>query len=162
MQIDPLHFQIGADVGGEIVNTSDEDEDDGYSDDYDSDEDGESLDSDEESDDILEEEYQDHGVDDTKVNLDITAMIAYVSAMTNGRYVCLHINKYCFSNIFYYQVSVPVSRENPERAGGVGEREAGEGKPGADVRVPAAGVLLLSCYIQLSQLSCCRCAASQP
>ena len=66
---------------------SDEDEDDGYSDDYDSDEDGESLESDEESDDILEEEYQDHGVDDTKVNLDITAMIAYVSAMTNGRYV---------------------------------------------------------------------------
>ena len=57
--------------------------------DYDSDEDGESLESDEESDDILEEEDQDHGVDDTKVNLDITAMIAYVSAMTNGRYVCI-------------------------------------------------------------------------
>ena len=27
----------------------------------------------------------DFGVDDTKLNLDITAMIAYVSAMTNGR-----------------------------------------------------------------------------
>ena len=26
-------------------------------------------------------------VDDTKINLDITAMIAYVSAMTNGRYL---------------------------------------------------------------------------
>jgi len=31
-----------------------------------------------------EEDVQ-NGVDDTKVNLDITAMIAYVSAMTNGR-----------------------------------------------------------------------------
>ena len=26
-------------------------------------------------------------MDDTKINLDITAMIAYVSAMTNGRYL---------------------------------------------------------------------------
>ena len=81
-------MQIGADVGGEIVNVSeDEEDDDGYSDDYDSDEDSESLESDEESDDIIDEEDQDHGVDDTKINLDITAMIAYVSAMTNGRYL---------------------------------------------------------------------------
>ena len=80
-------LQIGADVGGEIVNVSeDEEDDDGYSDDYDSDEDSESLESEDESDDIIDEEDQDHGVDDTKVNLDITAMIAYVSAMTNGRY----------------------------------------------------------------------------
>ena len=79
-------MQIGADVGGEIVNVSeDEEDDDGYSDDYDSDEDEESLESDEE-DDIIDSDDQDHGVDDTKVNLDITAMIAYVSAMTNGRY----------------------------------------------------------------------------
>ena len=81
-----LLLQIGADVGGEIVNVSeDEEDDDGYSDDYDSDEDEESLESDEE-DDITDSDDQDHGVDDTKVNLDITAMIAYVSAMTNGRY----------------------------------------------------------------------------
>ena len=80
-----LLLQIGADVGGEIVNVSeDEEDDDGYSDDYDSD-DEESLESDEE-DDIIDSDDQDHGVDDTKVNLDITAMIAYVSAMTNGRY----------------------------------------------------------------------------
>ena len=73
-------------MGGEIVNVSeDEEDDDGYSDDYDSDEDEESLESDEE-DDIIDSDDQDHGVDDTKVNLDITAMIAYVSAMTNGRY----------------------------------------------------------------------------
>ena len=82
-----LLLQIGADVGGEIVNVSeDEEDDDGYSDDYDSDEDEESLESDEEDDNIIDEDDQDHGVDDTKVNLDITAMIAYVSAMTNGRY----------------------------------------------------------------------------
>ena len=80
-------MQIGAEVGGEIVNMSeDEEDDDGYSDDYDSDEESESLESEEESDDIIVEEDQDHGVDDTKINLDITAMIAYVSAMTNGRY----------------------------------------------------------------------------
>ena len=80
-------MQIGADVGGEIVSVSeDEEDDDGYSDDYDSDEDDESLESDEDEDVIVSEEDQDHGVDDTKVNLDITAMIAYVSAMTNGRY----------------------------------------------------------------------------
>ena len=80
-------MQIGAEVGGEIVNMSeDEEDDDGYSDDYDSDEESESLESEEESDDIIDEEDQDHGVDDTKINLDITAMIAYVSAMTNGRY----------------------------------------------------------------------------
>lgn len=78
--------KIGADVGGEIVSVSeDEEDDDGYSDDYDSDEDDESLESDEDEDVIVSEEDQDHGVDDTKVNLDITAMIAYVSAMTNGR-----------------------------------------------------------------------------
>ena len=80
-------MQIGAEVGGEIVNMSeDEEDDDGFSDDYDSDEESESLESEEESDDIIDEEDQDHGVDDTKINLDITAMIAYVSAMTNGRY----------------------------------------------------------------------------
>ena len=87
LQIRTSLLQIGADVGGEIVSVSeDEEDDDGYSDDYDSDEDDESLDSDEDEDVIVSEEDQDHGVDDTKVNLDITAMIAFVSAMTNGRY----------------------------------------------------------------------------
>ena len=73
---------MGAFVGGSIVNISEEDNSDEYL----------SSDSDEEesivsSDEFEAEEDEDieNGVDDTKVNLDITAMIAYVSAMTNGR-----------------------------------------------------------------------------
>lgn len=81
-----LHRKIskmGASVGGSIVNVSEDDNSD-YSDDTSdqSDEDEESLVSCDEFD--AEEDVQ-NGVDDTKVNLDITAMIAYVSAMTNGR-----------------------------------------------------------------------------
>ena len=74
---------MGAFAGGSIVNISEEDNSDEYL----------SSDSDEEesivsSDEFEAEEDEDieNGVDDTKVNLDITAMIAYVSAMTNGRY----------------------------------------------------------------------------
>ena len=74
---------MGASVGGSIVNVSEDDNSD-YSDDISdqSDEDEESLVS---CDEFDAEEDVHNGVDDTKVNLDITAMIAYVSAMTNGR-----------------------------------------------------------------------------
>ena len=74
---------MGAFLGGSIVNISEEDNSDEYL----------SSDSDEEesivsSDEFEAEEDEDieNGVDDIRVNLDITAMIAYVSAMTNGRY----------------------------------------------------------------------------
>ena len=74
---------MGAFAGGSIVNISEEDNSDEYL----------SSDSDEEesivsSDEFEAEEDEDieNGVDDIRVNLDITAMIAYVSAMTNGRY----------------------------------------------------------------------------
>ena len=41
------------------------------------------------------------------------------------------------------QVPVPISGEDPEWAGGLGEAEASEGEPGADVRSAGAGVLHL-------------------
>jgi len=74
--------KIGAQVDGEIVVTGDEEEDDG-----DEDDDGFSdhmESSSEESE--TEADYDGiDGIDETKLNLDITAMIAYVSALTNGR-----------------------------------------------------------------------------
>jgi len=72
----------GAEAAGDIVSLSDSESDvEGSEDESDeSDEDSE-LDSD--SDEALSDE--DSPVDHTKVNLDITAMIAYVSALTNGR-----------------------------------------------------------------------------
>jgi len=68
----------GAEAAGEIVNLSDLESDD-ESDLDESDSDSDLDDTDEAvSDDEL-------AIDNTKVNLDITAMIAYVSALTNGR-----------------------------------------------------------------------------
>ena len=68
---------MGAQVDGEIVMNGDEDdeeeEDEAFSDHMES--------SDEESE--TETDYE--GIDESKLNLDITAMIAYVSALTNGR-----------------------------------------------------------------------------
>jgi len=72
-------MKIGAAAEGTLV------DDETLDDDIDSetDEDSSSSDSEEVEDDT--EDVNDFGVDDTKLNLDITAMIAYVSAMTNGR-----------------------------------------------------------------------------
>lgn len=80
----------GATVGGEIVNIDgDEDEEEDSGDD--------TEDSSEDSDDDSEEDCEtnfgetssdsvaDSEVDTSRLNLDITAMIAYVSALTNGR-----------------------------------------------------------------------------
>ena len=61
--------------------TGDEEEDDGDDDEEDFSDHMDS--SSEESEVEAEAEYD--GIDDTKLNLDITAMIAYVSALTNGR-----------------------------------------------------------------------------
>ena len=78
-------MKVGAEVGGDIINMSDDSDDDlGDEDSEEEDSEEESLVSEDEAEDLYDED--DHGVDDTKVNLDITAMIAYVSAMTNGRY----------------------------------------------------------------------------
>ena len=71
-------------MGGDIINMSDDSDDDlGDEDSDEDDSEEESLVSEDEAEELYDED--DHGVDDTKVNLDITAMIAYVSAMTNGR-----------------------------------------------------------------------------
>ena len=67
-------LKLGAVVDGELVNFSDDEEEDDDSDSCDSDSDEENL-----------EYTEDAGIDESRVNLDITAMIAYVSAMTNGR-----------------------------------------------------------------------------
>ena len=77
-----LHRRVtrkGAEAAGEIVNLSDvESDDESDLDESDSDSDLDSDIDDAVSDDELP-------IDNTKVNLDITAMIAYVSALTNGR-----------------------------------------------------------------------------
>ena len=59
----------------------DEDEDDG--DEEEEDNSSDQMDSSEESEDEAEIDYE--GIDESKLNLDITAMIAYVSSLTNGR-----------------------------------------------------------------------------
>ena len=56
-----------------------DDDDDGDEDDEDEDQ----MESSEESEEETEIDYD--GIDETKLNLDITAMIAYVSSLTNGR-----------------------------------------------------------------------------
>ena len=68
----------GAEAIGEIVNLSDVESEEESESESDSDSD---FDSDVDEADIEDEIT----IDDTKVNLDITAMIAYVSALTNGR-----------------------------------------------------------------------------
>ena len=84
-RISTKSLKVGAEVGGDIINMSDDSDDDLEDEDSEEeDSDEESLVSEDEAEDLYDED--DHGVDDTKVNLDITAMIAYVSAMTNGRY----------------------------------------------------------------------------
>ena len=80
LQISPSYCQTGAVVGGEIVGNCDDDVDD---DDEEEEDYSDESESSEEESDIEEAEYE--GIDDTKLNLDITAMIAYVSALTNGR-----------------------------------------------------------------------------
>ena len=62
-----------------IGDDDDDDDDDGDEDDESSDQ----MDSSEESED--EAELDEEGIDESKLNLDITAMIAYVSSLTNGR-----------------------------------------------------------------------------
>ena len=61
-----------------------------YLDDYsDSEDSGEDSEFDEEI------ESDDSSLDNTKVNLDITAMIAYISALTNGKHCCKFSDKIC-------------------------------------------------------------------
>ena len=60
----------------------DEDDDDDGDEDED-DESSDQMDSSEESEE--EAELDEEGIDESKLNLDITAMIAYVSSLTNGR-----------------------------------------------------------------------------
>ena len=62
-----------------MVIGDEEDDDDEVEDDEDEDQ----MDSSEESEDETEIDYE--GIDESKLNLDITAMIAYVSSLTNGR-----------------------------------------------------------------------------
>ena len=62
-----------------IGDDDDDDDDDGDEDDESSDQ----MDSSEESEE--EAELDEEGIDESKLNLDITAMIAYVSSLTNGR-----------------------------------------------------------------------------
>ena len=70
-------------MSGELVSLSDDEEsDEGGSDDEEEDTSGEDSSEDEAGDDASEEEAT---IDSSKINLDITAMIAYVSALTNGR-----------------------------------------------------------------------------
>ena len=64
-----------------VIGEEDEDEDGDEDDDEEEDED--QMESSEESEDETEIDYE--GIDETKLNLDITAMIAYVSSLTNGR-----------------------------------------------------------------------------
>ena len=61
----------------------DEDDDDDDGDEDEDDESSDQMDSSEESED--EAELDEEGIDESKLNLDITAMIAYVSSLTNGR-----------------------------------------------------------------------------
>ena len=68
-------------MSGELVSLSDDEDSDG-SDGEEEDTSGEDSSDEEAGDDISEEEAT---IDSSKVNLDITAMIAYVSALTNGR-----------------------------------------------------------------------------
>jgi len=72
----------GAVAAGDIVNLSDSESDaEGSEDETDDSDDDSDFDSD--VDEALSDD--DIAIDNTKVNLDITAMIAYVSALTNGR-----------------------------------------------------------------------------
>ena len=61
----------------------DEDDDDDDGDEDEDDESSDQMDSSEESEE--EAELDEEGIDESKLNLDITAMIAYVSSLTNGR-----------------------------------------------------------------------------
>ena len=75
-----LHKRVtrrGAEAVGEIVNLSDVESEDESESESESDSDFDSEDG--------EESFDEITIDNTKVNLDITAMIAYVSALTNGR-----------------------------------------------------------------------------
>jgi len=81
-----LHKKVckrGAVAIGEIVNIDDDEDDDDDEDVEESSGEGSEV-SDESETEELETETSE-AIDSTKVNLDITAMIAYVSALTNGR-----------------------------------------------------------------------------
>ena len=70
-------------MSGELVCLGDDEEsEEGGSDSEDEDTSGEDCSDEEAGEDASEEEAT---IDSSKVNLDITAMIAYVSALTNGR-----------------------------------------------------------------------------
>jgi len=73
----------GATVHGELVSLNDEEDSD--SGDLSEEEDSSSEDSSDEEDSGDEITSEDTNIDTSRVNLDITAMIAYVSALTNGR-----------------------------------------------------------------------------
>ena len=64
-----------------VIGDEDDDDDDGDEDE--DDESSDQMDSSEESEE--EAELDEEGIDESKLNLDITAMIAYVSSLTNGR-----------------------------------------------------------------------------
>ena len=81
-----LHKKVckrGAVAIGDIVNIDDDEDDDDDEDVEESSGEGSEV-SDESETEELETETSE-AIDSTKVNLDITAMIAYVSALTNGR-----------------------------------------------------------------------------
>jgi hypothetical protein len=73
----------GATVGGRLVSLGAEEESDADEDSDDDSEDSSNCDSIEEGDCLAAAE--EGSIDTSRVNLDITAMIAYVSALTNGR-----------------------------------------------------------------------------
>ena len=121
-------------MGGDIINMSDDSDDDLEDEDSeDEDSEEESLVSEDEAEELYDED--DHGVDDTKVNLDITAMIAYVSAMTNGRW--RNIERFLWKWVNWLpsaQEPFPVPGEDPDWAGGVGAGAARQTRAGPRVQ----------------------------